>query len=244
VKPLDEVIVVQELTKKFGEFVAVDGVSFSVKPGEILGLLGPNGAGKTTLVKMLCGILVPSAGKAWVLGYDLAVEGEKIRPHLGYMSQQFSLYPDLTGEENLYFYGGIYGLEGEERFQRINEVVKLLELENWAVYTVENLPRGIRQKIALGCAIIHQPRLLILDEPTSGVDPKARRHFWRLIHQLTRSRTTVLVTTHYMDEAAYCDRLAFMFEGRLLIWGTPEEVKEATGTESLEQAFVKLVRRK
>jgi ABC-2 type transport system ATP-binding protein len=241
---LDEVIVVQELTKKFGEFVAVDGVSFSVKPGEILGLLGPNGAGKTTLVKMLCGILVPSAGKAWVLGYDLAVEGEKIRPHLGYMSQQFSLYPDLTGEENLYFYGGIYGLEGEERFQRINEVVKLLELENWAVYTVENLPRGIRQKIALGCAIIHQPRLLILDEPTSGVDPKARRHFWRLIHQLTRSRTTVLVTTHYMDEAAYCDRLAFMFEGRLLIWGTPEEVKEATGTESLEQAFVKLVRRK
>ncbi len=241
---MDEVIVVQELTKKFGEFVAVDGVSFSVKPGEILGLLGPNGAGKTTLVKMLCGILVPSAGKAWVLGYDLAVEGEKIRPHLGYMSQQFSLYPDLTGEENLYFYGGIYGLEGEERFQRINEVVKLLELENWAVYTVENLPRGIRQKIALGCAIIHQPRLLILDEPTSGVDPKARRHFWRLIHQLTRSRTTVLVTTHYMDEAAYCDRLAFMFEGRLLIWGTPEEVKEATGTESLEQAFVKLVRRK
>ncbi|HAA89393.1 MAG: ABC transporter ATP-binding protein YbhF [Thermoanaerobacterales bacterium 50_218] len=241
---MDKVIVVQELTKKFGEFVAVDGVSFSVKPGEILGLLGPNGAGKTTLVKMLCGILEPSAGKAWVLGYDLAREGDKIRPHIGYMSQQFSLYPDLTGEENLYFYGGIYGLEGEKRFQRLNEVVKLLELENWAVYTVENLPRGIRQKIALGCAIIHQPRLLILDEPTSGVDPKVRRHFWRLIHQLTMSGTTVLVTTHYMDEAAYCDRLAFMFEGRLLIWGTPEEVKEATGTESLEQAFVKLVRRK
>ncbi|NPV30179.1 MAG: ABC transporter ATP-binding protein [Firmicutes bacterium] len=236
------VIVTENLLKAFGSFVAVDRVSITVRAGEVFGLLGPNGAGKSTLVRMLCGILAPTAGGAHVLGFDLNSEAERVKAHIGYMSQRFSLYQDLTGEENLLFYAEIYGVSGRRRSLRIAEVAALLDLTKWLRLRVEHLPRGIRQRLALGCALLHEPPLLFLDEPTSGVDPRARRLFWDIIHRLAQEGVTVLVTTHYMDEAAYCHRLAFMYGGKLLICGTPEQVKERSGEQNLEAAFVRLVR--
>ncbi|MDH7577469.1 MAG: ABC transporter ATP-binding protein [Bacillota bacterium] len=238
-----EAIVTENLSKVFGGFVAVDRVSITVRAGEVFGLLGPNGAGKSTLVRMLCGILAPTAGRAKVLGYDLNSEAERVKAHLGYVSQRFSLYPDLTGEENLFFYARIYGVSGRRRRQRTADVAALLDLKKWLSVRVEHLPRGIQQRLALGCALLHEPPLLFLDEPTSGVDPRARRLFWDIIHRLAQEEVTVLVTTHYMDEAAYCHRLAFMYGGKLLVCGTPEQVKERSGEQNLETAFVRLVRK-
>lgn len=218
-----EVIVqTEELSKHFGDFIAVDHVSFRVHCGEIVGYLGANGAGKTTTIRMLLGLLLPSSGRANVLGFDSLSEAEAIRARVGYMSQKFALYDELTVMENLNFYAGVYGMHDQTR-QR--EVLDRLGLRHEARERAGSLPIGWRQRLALATAIIHQPKLLFLDEPTSGVDPVARRDFWDLIYTLTDEGVTALVTTHYMDEAEYCGRIGIMHHGRLLAMGTPSELK-------------------
>ncbi|MFH0824555.1 MAG: ABC transporter ATP-binding protein [Pseudomonadota bacterium] len=214
-----------DLTKTFGDFVAVDHVNFEVGRGEIFGFLGPNGAGKTTTIKILCGLLTPSSGKAWVAGWDVSDQYEEIRKNIGYMSQRFSIYEDLTVEENLDFFGGIYGLRGIEKEERKDWVLELTNLEDQRATITSQLPLGWKQRLALGCAVLHGPPILFLDEPTSGVDPISRRRFWDLIHDLASQGVTVFVTTHYMDEAAYCHRLALMSAGRIIAMGTPRELK-------------------
>ncbi|MBW1953684.1 MAG: ABC transporter ATP-binding protein [Deltaproteobacteria bacterium] len=216
---------VEGLTKKFGAFTAVDRVSFQVRPGEIFGFLGPNGAGKTTLIKMLTGILPPSGGQAWIAGHELGTYRQKIKLQLGYMSQKFSLYRDLTVLENLQLYGGIYRMSAAELHSRIPQILAMTDLEGREDELAGGLPLGIRQRLALGCAILHRPRLVFLDEPTSGVDPLARRKFWQIISELAADGVTVLVSTHYMDEAQHCQRLALMHQGRLVAVGTPEELR-------------------
>jgi ABC-2 type transport system ATP-binding protein len=216
----------ENLTKHFDHFVAVDRVSFSVRRGEVYGLLGPNGAGKTTTIRMLLGLLAPTAGRGAVLGHDIVAQAEKIRQHVGYVSQKFSLYPDLTVAENFNFYGGVYGLTREilrARRARILEMVGLAGQEN---ARVANLAGGSRQRLALACALSHQPAFLVLDEPTAGVDPVSRLMLWDLIYALAENGTSILVTTHYMDEAENCHRLAFIYEGRIVAEGTPREMKE------------------
>ena len=216
-------IVCKGVSKLFGSFKAVDKVDLEVEKGEILGLLGPNGAGKTTLIKMMCGLLEPSEGKIFILGYDVQKERAKIWNVIGYMSQKFSLYKDLTVLENMKFYAGIYGVKGYN-FKEILERLELLEMGD---RLVKDLPFGIRQRLALACALLHKPPILFLDEPTSGVDPVARRNFWEIIYQVSRQEgTTVIVSTHYMDEAENCDRLGLMNRGRLIALGTPEEIKK------------------
>jgi len=216
-------IVCKGVSKLFGSFKAVDKVDLEVEKGEILGLLGPNGAGKTTLIKMMCGLLEPSEGKISILGYDVQKERAKIWNVIGYMSQKFSLYKDLTVLENMKFYAGIYGVK-DYNFKEILERLELLEMGN---RLVKDLPFGIRQRLALACALLHKPPILFLDEPTSGVDPVARRNFWEIIYQVSRQEgTTVIVSTHYMDEAENCDRLGLMNRGRLIALGTPEEIKK------------------
>ncbi len=216
------VIATQDLTRRFGSFVAVDHVTFSVEPGEVVGYLGPNGSGKTTTIRMLLGLLRPSEGSAQVLGYDIAAQSEQIRARVGYMSQKFSLYHDLTVQENLSFYAGVYGVTQR---QRVAEVVDLIELRDVQRELVGSLSTGWRQRLALGTAIVHKPSLLFLDEPTSGVDPVARRAFWNLIYTLVEQGVTALVTTHYMDEAEYCGRVGMMRDGRLLAIDTPTAIK-------------------
>ncbi len=217
------VIAARELTRRFGDFTAVDRVTFEVEAGEVVGYLGPNGSGKTTTIRMLLGLLLPSAGEARVLGYDPVTQAEEIRSQVGYMSQKFSLYHDLTVSENLAFYAGVYGMHDRSR---IGEVLELVGLRDQMKELVKNLSAGWRQRLALGVAIVHRPRLLLLDEPTSGVDPTARREFWDLIYTLVEGEVTVLVTTHYMDEAEYCGRLGMMRDGRLLALDTPSALKE------------------
>lgn len=214
-----------ELTKLFGDFTAVDRISFNVRRGEIFGFLGPNGAGKTTTIKMLCGLLLPSSGWGRVAGHDIVLEPEQIRAGIGYMSQRFSLYQDLTVEENLDFYGTIYGLEGKRLRERKEFILKMAGLIGREGVLTSALAGGWKQRLALGCAIIHQPEILFLDEPTAGVDPGSRREFWELICQLSQEGVTVFVTTHYMDEAEHCDRLAFIHQGRLVALGEPQELK-------------------
>lgn len=216
------VIAVEGLTRLFGDFVAVDGLSFSVQAGEVVGYLGPNGSGKTTTIRMLLGLLRPSAGKGQVLGLDIVRQSEQIRQQVGYMSQKFALYHDLTVWENLQFYAGVYGVADR---QRIEEVLELVGLQEQTHLMASELSAGWRQRLALGTAVVHRPRLLFLDEPTSGVDPLARRAFWDLIYQLVASGVTALVTTHYMDEAEYCGRVGIMNRGRLLAYDTPAELK-------------------
>jgi ABC-2 type transport system ATP-binding protein len=216
------VIATHDLTRRFGSFVAVDHVTFSVEPGEVVGYLGPNGSGKTTTIRMLLGLLRPSEGSARVLGYDIAAQSEQIRARVGYMSQKFSLYHDLTVQENLSFYAGVYGVTQR---QRVAEVVDLIELRDVQRELVGSLSTGWRQRLALGTAIVHKPSLLFLDEPTSGVDPVARRAFWNLIYTLVEQGVTALVTTHYMDEAEYCGRVGMMRDGRLLAIDTPTAIK-------------------
>jgi ABC-2 type transport system ATP-binding protein len=216
---------VQGLTKKFGDFTAVDHVSFTVQPGEVLGYLGPNGSGKTTTIRMLCGLITPTAGSAQIMGIDVTKDPEAVKPRIGYMSQKFALYDDLTVLENLQFYAGVYDIPVSLEAQRINEVLHLAGLEGRRQSFTRELSGGWRQRLALGCALIHHPPLLFLDEPTSGVDPVARREFWDLIYQFAAEGTTIFITTHYMDEAEHCNRAAFMYRGKLLAIDTPAKLK-------------------
>ena len=218
-------VTVEDLEKRYGDFHAVNKVSFQVKRGEIFGFLGPNGAGKSTTMRMLCGIIVPTAGKANVLGYDVFTEAEKIKSHIGYMSQKFSLYEDLTVEENIDFYSGIYQIPTKEKTARKEWVIKMAGLEGHRDSLTSVLAGGWRQRLALGCSLLHKPPVIFLDEPTSGVDPISRRSFWDLIYELAAEGVTVFVTTHYMDEAEYCDRLAMIYRGELVAIGTPDEMK-------------------
>ncbi|MGQ0605220.1 MAG: ABC transporter ATP-binding protein [Anaerolineales bacterium] len=222
----DPIIAVHDLTKRFGDFIAVNAVSFSVQRGEVLGYLGPNGSGKTTTMRMLLGLLQPSAGSATVFGYDIARDAERIRPLVGYMSQRFALYEDLTVRENLDFYGGVYGMRSALLRVRVPEVLGLIGLNGRETELAGALAGGWRQRLALGIALIHQPQLLFLDEPTSGVDPEARRAFWDLIYTLAEAGTTVFVSTHYMDEAEHCGRLGIMNGGRLLALDSPSRLKQ------------------
>jgi ABC-2 type transport system ATP-binding protein len=221
--PPEPVILVDQLTRRFGDFVAVNAVSFAVQPGEIIGYLGPNGSGKTTTFRMLLGLLTPSQGRASVLGYDVYRQAEQVRARVGYMSQKFAIYDDLTVWENLQFYGGIYGITDKAR---ITETAALVGLDDQKNVLTRDLSVGWRQRLALGIALVHNPRLLFLDEPTSGVDPTARRAFWDLIYGLAESGVTILVTTHYMDEAEYCHRVGMMRDGNLLALDTPLALKE------------------
>jgi ABC-2 type transport system ATP-binding protein len=216
----------RELTKKFGNFVAVDRVSLEIPKGEIFGFLGPNGAGKSTTIRILCGLLAPSSGSASVAGFDVARAPEQVRQNIGYMSQKFSLYDDLTVDENIDFFSGIYGVPKDRRVERKQYVLGMAGLEARRDTMTGLLPGGWKQRLALGCAILHEPPILFLDEPTSGVDPIARRAFWDLIRQLSQAGRTVLVSTHYMDEAEYCGRLALMYRGRVIALGPPKALKE------------------
>ncbi len=214
------------LTKRFGDFTAVDGVSFRIRRGEIFGFLGPNGAGKTTTIRMLLGLLRPTAGRATVLGFDVARRPDEIRKHIGYMSQRFSLYNDLTVSENLDFYGRTYGVRGERLRARKRFAIEMAGLAGHERELTRNLSSGWKQRLALGTAIIHEPAMLFLDEPTAGVDPISRRSFWDLLYQLAEGGTTILVTTHYMDEAEHCQALAFIHNGHIIAQGSPAEIKQ------------------
>ena len=236
------VIEVQDLTRTFGSFVAVDHITFEVHPGEVFGFLGANGAGKTTAIRMLTGLLVPSGGQARVAGHDVYTESERVKRSIGYMSQRFSLYEDLTVRENARLYGGIYGLTDAEIRERIGAMLSRLKLEAAADTRVSALPLGWRQKLAFSVALLHRPTIVFLDEPTSGVDPVTRRQFWELIYETARAGTTVLVTTHYMDEAEYCDRISIMVAGRIEALGAPSDLKKQFGVESMDELFVRLAR--
>jgi ABC-2 type transport system ATP-binding protein len=217
---------VLNLTKKFGNFTAVDHVNFSVQPGEVLGYLGPNGSGKTTTIRMLCGLLTPTEGTARIMGIDVTKQPEAVKPHIGYMSQKFALYDDLTVMENLQFYAGVYDVPEAEEKGRIDSVLQMAGLEARSKAFTRELSGGWRQRLALGCALIHHPPILFLDEPTSGVDPVARRQFWDLIYQFAAEGTTIFITTHYMDEAEHCNRVAFMYRSKLLAFDTPAGLKK------------------
>jgi len=228
-------IVVDKLSKRFGDFAALDDVSFNVGRGEIMGFLGPNGAGKSTLIRVLCGLLRPSSGRAVVAGIDITDDPEAVRRRIGYMSQKFSLYSDLSVVENLRFFGGIYGVSPQTIAERVAFAVEMAGLRGRETALVSELAGGWKQRLALGCAILHQPAVLFLDEPTSGVDPSSRRRFWNLIHDLSADGVSVLVSTHYMDEAEYCMRIAMIAAGRLIALGTPHDLKrQSIGGELVE----------
>jgi len=234
----DSIVEVRELTKCFGDFTAVDRVSFSVGRGEIFGFLGANGAGKTTTIRMLCGLLAPSGGEGAVAGYDINREYGKIKGRIGYMSQKFSLYNDLTVKENIQFYGGIYGLSPRETEERSAELFGIIGLEDLKDKLTASLPMGWKQRLALCASLIHDPAIIFLDEPTSGVDPLSRRNFWKLIYRLSDMGKTVFVTTHYMDEAEYCHRLSIMKNGRILEMSRPHDLKVKYAVESIQEVFL------
>jgi ABC-2 type transport system ATP-binding protein len=233
----------QDLTKRFGHFTAVDSISFDVKQGEIFGFLGANGAGKTTAMRMLCGLSKPTSGKATVAGFDVYRQAEKIKRNIGYMSQKFSLYEDLTIKENIRFYAGIYGMRDKFIKEKTASVLKHLSLEKEVDSLVGSLPLGWKQKLAFSVAIFHEPHIVFLDEPTSGVDPITRREFWTMIYEAAANGITVFVTTHYMDEAEYCNRLSIMVDGRIDALGTPQELKIKFNTHSMDEVFLKLARK-
>ena len=239
----DFAVETRELTRRFGALTAVDSLSLRIATGEVFGLLGPNGSGKTTTIRMLCGLLEPTAGTARVAGVEVTETPERVKTRIGYMSQRFGLYEDLTVAENLDFYAGIYGLSRDTRRRRTDELLGYLGLERRLRQLAGTLSGGWKQRLALACAMLHRPALLFLDEPTAGVDPAARRSFWRTIHEIARAGTTVLVTTHYMDEAERCGRLAMMSGGRLIALGTPAEVAAQVGGATLEDAFIVLQER-
>ena len=241
--PADRVaIVARDLTRRFGTFTACDGISFDVRAGEVFGFLGANGAGKTTAIRMLTGLLLPTSGQATVAGHDVYTESEAIKRHIGYMSQRFSLYEDLTVTENIRLYGGIYDLDDRQIRDRTAAMLSRLGLTRAARDLVRDIPLGWRQKLAFSVALLHEPRIVFLDEPTSGVDPITRRQFWELIYEAASAGTTVFVTTHYMDEAEYCDRISIMVAGRIGAIGTPRELKQQFGVSSIDDVFVRLAR--
>jgi len=223
----DIAVKVEGLTRRFSDFIAVDDVSLSIGKGEVFGFLGPNGAGKSTTIKMLCGLLLPSAGKGSVGGFDIMSQSEEIKKNIGYMSQKFSLYDDLTVEENIDFFGGIYSITTQKRRSRKEWALEMAGITEQRKSLTRTLPGGFKQRLALGCAVLHEPRILFLDEPTSGVDPISRRNFWSMIYGMSKSGTTVFVTTHYMDEADYCDRLALIYRGKIVAEGSPGELRQA-----------------
>jgi ABC-2 type transport system ATP-binding protein len=238
----DSTIRTRDLTRRFGAFTAVDHITFDVRPGEVFGFLGANGAGKTTAIRMLTGLLAPSSGEASVAGHDVYKESEAIKRDIGYMSQRFSLYDDLTVRENIQLYGGIYDLDRDQIHERTERILSRLGLSHTAHDPVGALPLGWKQKLAFSVALLHEPRIVFLDEPTSGVDPITRRQFWELIYEAAHAGTTVLVTTHYMDEAEYCDRISIMVAGRIEALGSPAELKRDAGASSIDEVFVRLVR--
>ncbi|HSM86325.1 MAG TPA: ABC transporter ATP-binding protein, partial [Candidatus Limnocylindrales bacterium] len=219
-------VVIEELVKRFGDFVAVDHVSLRTRKGEIFGFLGPNGAGKSTTIRMLCGLLKPTSGRALVAGYDVSTQPEEVRQNIGYMSQKFSLYNDLKVIENIRLFAGLYSVPSAMLKERIEWVLEMAGLKGREGLIVGTLPGGWKQRLALGCAVLHKPPVIFLDEPTSGVDPISRRQFWDLIHNMADGGVTVFVTTHYMEEAEYCNRLALIFRGRIVALGTPSELKQ------------------
>jgi ABC-2 type transport system ATP-binding protein len=240
------VIEARQLTKRFGDFVATDEVSFRVAKGEIFGLLGPNGAGKSTTFKMECGLLKPTSGQALVMGFDLKASPSKARQRLGYMAQKFSLYSQLTVRKNLAFFSGVYGLEGERQQIKMDEMIEAFALGPYVDTLAAELALGFKQRLALACAMMHEPQLIFLDEPTSGVDPVTRREFWAHINGLAQKGVTVMVTTHFMDEAEYCDRIGLVYRGKLIALGTPDELKQRVSTAehpdpTMEDAFIGLI---
>ena len=238
----NNIIEVRDLTRVFGDFTAVDRISFEVRRGEIFGFLGANGAGKTTAIRMLTGLLVPTSGRAIVAGFDVSTQSESIKRNIGYMSQKFSLYDDLTVAENMRFYGGIYGLRTRDIRARTEELLARLELTAVRDRLIRDLPLGWKQKLAFSTAVIHDPAIVFMDEPTSGVDPITRRQFWDLIYEASDRGTTVFVTTHYMDEAEYCDRVSIMVDGRIDALDTPGGLKRTFDARNVEDVFVKLAR--
>lgn len=234
----DDTVAVEHLYKRFGDFTAVADVNLRVSKGEIFGFLGPNGAGKSTTIRILCGLLAPTSGKALVAGYDVSLEPERVRENIGYMSQRFSLYDDLSVEENIDFFSGIYGVPPAKRAARKAYALEMAGLKGRERLMTRTLSEGWKQRLALGCAILHEPPIVFLDEPTSGVDPIARRSFWDLIYQLSEAGQTVFVTTHYMDEAEYCHRLALLYQGKMIALGTPTELKMEWKQPSMEQVFI------
>lgn len=238
-----KVIRVKNMYKKFGEFTANDDLTFEVEAGEIFGFLGANGAGKTTAIKILCGLSYPTSGDINVAGFDVYKERESVKRNIGYMSQKFSLYEDLTVFENIRFYGGIYGLSKTEINSKADELLKKLDLEHARNKRISALPLGWKQKLAFSVAIFHDPKIVFLDEPTGGVDPVTRRQFWDLIYDAARAGITVFVTTHYMDEAEYCDRVSIMVDGRIEALDTPENLKEQFNVDDMDQVFLSLARK-
>lgn len=237
-----KVIQVERLTKMFGDFIAVNAITFEVEKGEIFGFLGANGAGKTTAMKMLIGISKPTSGKAKVAGYDVFTETESIKRNIGYMSQKFALYDDLTVKENITFFGGIYGLSRKRIKEKSNALIEELGLEEIANQLVGSLPLGWKQKISFSVSLLHDPKIVFLDEPTGGVDPITRRQFWELIYKAANLGTTVFVTTHYMDEAEYCDRVSIMVNGKIEALDTPKKLKEQFKAANMNDVFLKLAR--
>ena len=224
---------VEGLTRRFGSFTAVDNINLKIKKGEIFGFLGPNGSGKSTTIKMLCGLLLPSNGKGFVGGYDIMKESEEIKKNIGYMSQKFSLYDDLTVEENIDFFSGIYSVLNNKKKERKEWVLEMAGLKDRRDAITKTLPGGFKQRLVLGCAILHEPPIIFLDEPTSGVDPISRRNFWNLIYEMSKAGITIFVTTHYMDEADYCNRLSLIYRGKVIAEGTPREMKEKYMTKDI-----------
>mgnify|MGYP000279976558 CR=1 FL=1 len=237
----ESAITAKDLTKSFGTFVAVNKITFDVAHGEVFGFLGANGAGKTTAIRMLVGLLEPTSGEAHVAGFDVRTQRDEIRRNIGYMSQRFSLYADLTVQENIELYGGIYGLSDAQIRQGSEELYESLDLAHTADSLVRTLPLGWKQKLAFSVAMLHKPRIVFLDEPTGGVDPITRRTFWEMIYAAA-STTTIFVTTHYMDEAEYCDRVSIMVDGRIAAMGTPAELKTQFSAPSIDEVFVQLAR--
>lgn len=236
-------IEVHDLTKQFGAFTAVNHITFEVREGEIFGFLGANGAGKTTAIKMMSGLLQPTSGTAIIAGYDVRTQSKLIKRNIGYMSQRFSLYNDLTVFENMQLFGTIYKIPRKELNERIHTSLKELDMDQHANTLVEAIPLGWKQKLAFATAILHRPKIVFLDEPTSGVDPIVRREFWKLIYDTASTGVTILVTTHYMDEAEYCNRISIMAEGELKLIGTPDELKKKMAATTINDVFVKFVRR-
>lgn len=239
---MEYAITANKLTKKFGSFTAVDAISFDVKPGEIFGFLGANGAGKTTAMRMLTGLSMPTSGEATVVGFDVYKQQEKIKQNIGYMSQKFSLYEDMTIVENLNFYGGIYGLSRKQIKEKTSILLEDLQLGNSVKQRTGALPLGWKQKLAFSVALFHDPKIVFLDEPTGGVDPITRRQFWEMIYEASERGITVFVTTHYMDEAEYCDRVSIMVDGVIAAMDTPQQLKEQYGAEVMDEVFLKLAR--